>query len=205
MMIQPRVAILLSLTLAAAAGCGSSPKRNFYTLQAPPGTSARSQVSQVGQPAIVVGPVTVPDTVDRAQIVLRTGDNRLEISDLHRWAEPLRSEIGQVLAANLSRDLGGTQVFVQGWETAAGEPEIRVAVDVLRFDSVLDDAATVEAAWVVRRNQGLPVRGRTAARELLRGQGYEALAAAHARALARISRDIAGVIRGSPISQPAGR
>lgn len=200
---QPRLALLLFIALAA--GCGSSPRRNFYTLQAPLGTAARTVPSGPGQPAVVVGPVTVPDTVDRAQIVLRTGDNRLEISDLHRWAEPLRSEIGQVLAADLSRDLGGPQIFVQGQETATGEPDIRVAVDVLRFDSMLGEAAVLEAAWIVRRHEAPPVRGRTAAREPVGGPGYEALVAAHARAVARLGRDIALAIRTGNTARPAGR
>jgi uncharacterized lipoprotein YmbA len=200
--IRPRLALLLLIALAA--GCGSSPKRNFYTLQAPLGTAARTVPSGPAQPTVVVGPVTVPDTVDRAQIVVRTSNNRLEISDLHRWAEPLRGEIGQVLAADLSRELGGMEVFVRGQETATGEPDIRVAVDVLRFDSVLGEAAVLEAAWVVRRHEAPPVRGRTVAREPAGGPGYEALVAAHARALARLGRDIAGVIRTGNTARPAG-
>jgi uncharacterized lipoprotein YmbA len=202
--IQPRIALLLSVALAAA-GCGSSPKRNFYTLQAPPGPAARTVVSDPNQPVIVVGPVTVPDTVDRLQIVVRTSDNRLEISDLNRWAEPLRNEIARVLAADLSRDLGGAEASVQGQEIAAGEPDIRVAVDVLRFESVLGDAATLEAAWMVRRNEAPPVRGRSLAREPVQGQGYEALVAAHAKALARIGRDIAAAIREGKPSPLTGR
>lgn len=202
-MIRPRLALLLFIALAA--GCGGSPKRNFYTLQAPLGPAARTVLGGPAQPTVVVGPVTVPDTVDRAQIVVRTSGNRLDISDLHRWAEPLRGEIGQVLAADLSRELGGMEIFVQGQETASGEPDIRVAVDVLRFDSVLGEAAILEAAWVVRRHEAPPVRGRTVAREPADGPGYEALVAAHAKALARLGRDIAGVIRTGNTSRPAGR
>jgi uncharacterized lipoprotein YmbA len=187
--------VLLVLLAAAMAGCGSSPKRNFYTLQASPPQSTRSILADPSQPSLAVGPVTLPEVVDRAQIVVRTSDNRLDISDQNRWAEPLQGEIASVLAADLARELGLTQVAVQGQGTA-GEPDIRVAVDVLRFESVLGGAATIEASWMVRRKgTNAPVRGRSVAREAAQGGDYEALAAAHTKALARIARDIAAVVR----------
>jgi uncharacterized lipoprotein YmbA len=37
--------------------------------------------------------------------------------------------------------------------------------------------------------------GRTSARESVDGNGYDALAAAHSRGVARLSRDIADVVR----------
>jgi hypothetical protein len=40
-----------------------------------------------------------------------------------------------------------------------------------------------------------PVSGRTTLREPVQGEGYDALAAAHSRAIAGLSRDIAAAIR----------
>jgi len=42
------------------------------------------------------------------------------------------------------------------------------------------------------------VNGRTVAREPVQGKDYDALAAAHSRAVARLSRDIADAVRGLP-------
>lgn len=190
-MIPPRAPT--ALLLAALAGCASSPLPRFYTLEGPAlATPTRADPARL---RLSVGPVSVPDSVDREEIVLRTGGNRLELSDLHRWAEPLPAAIARVLAADLGRALGTPWAGVRGQWTG-GEPDLRVAVDVLRFDSALGQAATVEAAWEVRRKDGGPaLQGRTLAREPTAGEGYDALAAAHARALARIARDIAAAIR----------
>jgi len=50
--------------------------------------------------------------------------------------------------------------------------------------------------WTVRKTAGGEIRsGRTVAREPVQGQGFEALAAAHSRAIARVSADIAATIR----------
>ena len=64
-----------------------------------------------------------------------------------------------------------------------------------RFDSAPGDAATLSAAWIVRRTRdGKAEAGRTTVREPASGAGFDALAAAHSRALARMSQEIADVI-----------
>ena len=101
---------------------------------------------------VVLGPVTLPDSVDRQQIVTRSGDNRLDISDLHRWAQPLSGAIAAVLADDLYHALGKTTLIgIQGQETAASDPDYRIAIDIRRFEAVLGHSASVEAAWIIRR------------------------------------------------------
>jgi len=71
------------------------------------------------------------------------------------------------------------------------------------IESVRGEAATVDAVWAVRRTAGGSVRsGRTVAREAVQGEGFDALAAAHSRAVARMSDDIASAIRGEAERQP---
>ena len=75
-------------------------------------------------------------------------------------------------------------------------PDYRVTIDVQRFESVQGQAPTLEAVWTVRKTAGGETRsGRTVAREPVQGQGFDALAAAHSRALAKMSADIAAAIR----------
>ena len=57
------------------------------------------------------------------------------------------------------------------------------------------ESATLDAAWTVRRPQDDKSRsGRTTVREPVPRQGYDALAAAHSRAIARLSQDIADAV-----------
>ncbi len=54
----------------------------------------------------------------------------------------------------------------------------------------------MEAVWTVRKTVGGEIRsGRTVAREPVQGQSFDALAAAHSLAIAKMSGDIAGAIR----------
>ena len=72
-----------------------------------------------------------------------------------------------------------------------------MAINVQTFESVPGEAATLSALWTVRRvKDGKTQIGRTALREPTQGIGYNALAAAHSRALGRLSQDIADAIRG---------
>ncbi len=75
-------------------------------------------------------------------------------------------------------------------------PDYRVAIEVQRFESTLGGAAILDAVWTVSRaKDGLARTGRTTAREATSDRSYDALAAAHSRAVARLSHDIADAVR----------
>lgn len=76
------------------------------------------------------------------------------------------------------------------------DPTYTVTIEVQRFDSIRGEAALVEALWAVRKMAGGQTRsGRSVMREAVQGDGFDALAAAHSRALASMSGDIATAIR----------
>ena len=52
--------------------------------------------AEANAPSVWVAPVTLPEAVDRPQLVVRVTPNRVAILDGHRWAEPLA---GATLAA----------------------------------------------------------------------------------------------------------
>ena len=49
----------------------------------------------------MVGPVTVPELVDRPQMVTRVSDNEVAVNEFARWGESLKSNIPRVIASNL--------------------------------------------------------------------------------------------------------
>jgi uncharacterized lipoprotein YmbA len=183
--------LLLCLLLAA---CGSTPKEHFYTLSfaEPPQPTAQATIT------VAVAAVTLPDAVDRTPMVLRTGPNQVDIDDLHRWAEPLKSAVPRALAGNIARELGNASVT--SGRQAATTADYRVAVDVRRFESSFADGAVLEAAWTVTGKTGAPVTGMTLAREPAPSPDHAGIAAAHSRALERLAREIAATISRGPSS-----
>ncbi|ANN76404.1 membrane integrity-associated transporter subunit PqiC [Bordetella flabilis] len=183
------VTIVLALL---AGGCADSPQAKFYTLgvQAP-----QDPVQATGSLRIAIESVTVPDLVDRPQIVVRVDAAQVDINEFARWAEPLKSQVTRVLASDLSRAFPGA--LVSGYPTWSGETKAyRVSVDVQSFESALGDTAAIVAVWTVQpSDRGHPVSGRTVAREPTGGPGYDALVDAHSRALGVVSADITRAIR----------
>lgn len=183
----------LVVGLALVAGCGSSPTVHYYTLnaaEAPAITTAPAKAELT----VTVGPVSVPDVVDRPQIVLQVGANRVERSEFDRWGEALKLAIPRVVAAGVARELASAQVFV--YSTSAPPADFRVLIDVERFESEPAKAVTMVASWsILSRAKGEPKTGRSVVREPVGAAGYDALVAAHSRALAALSRDIAEAIR----------
>ena len=142
----------------------------------------------------MVGPVSIPASVDQPQFVLKVASNRVEVDELDRWAAPLDESIARAVAGDLAILLGTPTVATA--QLANFSPEYVVAIDVQRFESVKGDSANLEAVWTVRKiSSGEILSGRSSIREPALGKDYEALAVAHSRALAGLSENIADVIR----------
>jgi len=183
------VTIAAVFTFAAVvAGCASPPSR-FYSLSAATEPTATSS-----NLSIAVGPVSVPAVVDRPQIVVNVGPNQVRLEEFNRWAAPLQNNIARVVADNLVLMLGTPRVILSE-QLLSADVDYRAAIEVQSFQSAPGEAALLDAVWSVRRaKDGKAETGRTTVRETVQEKGYDALAAAHSRAVARLSRDIAAAV-----------
>ena len=183
-------AILAPALLAAVlAACASAPSR-FYALTS---TAAGDGAAAVPV-AVLVGPVTVPADVDRPEMVVQAAPNRVDVDEFNRWAAPLGDAIARVVAGDLTVLLATPDVATA--PMANFRADDRVTINVQRFESLPGQFVLLDAVWTVQRvADGTTRSGRTTARESVAGDGYDALAAAHSRALARLSGDVADAIR----------
>ena len=188
---------LLFATSVALAGClGSSRPARFYTLaplqvrEGPGPTSTDS--------TLAVGPVEIPDSIDRPQIVTRTGANELVMAEFDRWGSALDSEISGSLVAALRDRLASQKVAVAPWRSAtlSGDSATwRAAVSVSRFDGIPGKSVVLQGRWeLIARNSGvdesLGVREATVT-EPVDAPGYDALVAAMQRALVHFAQRMA--------------
>jgi uncharacterized lipoprotein YmbA len=174
---------------ALAASCASKPS-HFYTLE----SVAAATDGPAAAYAVLVGPVTIPASVDRPEMVVQVAPNQVELLEFDRWASPLGEAIARTVAGDLASLLGTPRVAIGPLANFA--PDYRVTLDVQRFDAKAGDGVEVDTVWVVKPATGTASRsGRTTTREPARGAGYDALAAAYSRALAQLSDDVAAAIR----------
>lgn len=190
-MAEAAARILLTAFVAAAiAGCGTSAQSRFYTLD----SVATADGASALRVAVLVGPVTVPAAVDQPQFVVQVARNRVEVEEFDRWAAPLDDGIARAIAGDLSVLLATPNVTSS--PLPGFNPAYRVTINVQRFESLKGETALVDAVWTVRKAaSGQTQPGRTIAREPVQGDSFDALAAAHCRALAKVSGDIAKAIR----------
>jgi len=187
--------VLSLICVAVLGGCGSAPVEHYYTLLGQPASVGGDQSGAMSRVTVTLASVTIPETVDRSELVLRSGANSVAVMDTHRWVESLKSEIPRAIANDLSRDLDGALVSVQA-DNASRDAKYQVYVDITRFDSVLNDAASIDAFWSVRLANGDQLRSdRVALRIPVHGAGLDELVAAHTQALAQLSEKIATQIR----------
>jgi len=67
--------------LATACSLGGGVKESYYVLSGPAGAAP---ADSPGALAIYVGPVSVPESVDRSAMVLQNSANQVDVSDEHR-------------------------------------------------------------------------------------------------------------------------
>ena len=197
-MIRIGLVPLLAFT-ALITGClGSSRPSRFYTL-AP--LQVRDDASSIAvDETLAIGPVEVPDYVDRQQIVTRTGANELVVAEFDRWGASLENEVSGSLVATLRERLGSKSIAVAPWRSGvlSGGPTYRAAVSVSRFDGTPGQSVVLQSRWeLIARGggteQSLGVRETTIS-EKIEGEGYDALVAAMQRALVRFGQQMADSI-----------
>ncbi|MRR34308.1 membrane integrity-associated transporter subunit PqiC [bacterium] len=183
-------ALLLAVCLG---GCGTSPNARFYTLTSlsPP---EKPGEAKTGSKDVVVGlgPVSIPDYLDRPQIAVRSSRNELILGEFDRWAGSLRSDVARVLMENLSTLLATDAWSVVSWRQGIPS-DYRVAVDVSRFDIRHGTDVLLKAQWVVfsKDGKGMLLMRESEIVEPLTGTGYESAVACMGRALEVLGREIA--------------
>ncbi len=197
-MIHVRLAPLFACAMFfALAGClGSSRPSRFYTLA--PLQVRDGPASTATDATLAIGPVEIPDYVDRQQIVTRTGANELVVAEFDRWGSSLDNQITGSLVATLRDRLTSQQIAVAPWRSAILSgvgATYRAPVSVSRFDGIPGQSVVLQGRWELIAQSGgkeesLGVREATVT-EPIDAPGYDALVAAMQRALVRFAQQMA--------------
>ena len=193
----------LALSPALLAGCAETPPSRFYALTPLPADDTPHAANGI---ATGVGPVAMPQYLDRPEIVTRTGANGLALAEFDRWGGRLEDNFTRVLAENLSVLLATDRVLIYPWS----EPtpiDYQVSINVTGFEQDIDGAAVLTAFWSVlngsdghvllTRRSSLREPTKTAALAgLTAGSRYDAIVTAMSKTLAGLSREIADAVKG---------
>jgi uncharacterized lipoprotein YmbA len=190
--IQTRIWMIAAVVLTVA-GCATTPPPTFYQLTETAGTQLSGLERGI---AVGVGPVNVATYLDRPQIVIRGVGHRLELSEFNRWVEPLTDSISRVIIVNLSNSLESTRVYKIPRRNKTIPLELRIEIDIARFDGMLGSDALLVARWTLYGRENKPLVTKVSIiREFSGGEGFDSLIAAQNRALQNLSQEIVAAIR----------
>lgn len=175
--------ILLLITLL---GCSAETKgTRFYSLTALAEPTAQTNPNL----KIGIGPVYIPRTLKRPQIVTRKNQTELALAEEHQWVGSLREDIIQVLGENLSIQLGTNQVEAFPWKQSF-RPDYQIRVHIEQLDGELGKQVTLKARWrLIKRGQAQKAEFSQISVPV-KGQDYNAYVQAQSEALYRLSGKI---------------
>jgi uncharacterized lipoprotein YmbA len=192
-----RLLLPLAVVVLGSAGClGTSPASRFYTLSTLSPHEGQGGGGGAASIRIRVAPVTLPEGVDRPQLVRRTGENTVVVEEFDRWVEPLDALLRSTLVQNLGALLPEAQVLGDAAPGLAADRTVVVAVN--RLD--LSNQVALDAVWfVLPAGRDQPEKTHRSRLTEAAGSGAPAeVAPALSRAVEKLSREIATELESAP-------
>jgi len=134
-------------------GCSLSSTPNYYTL-----STTTKLTPSAALRVIEVLPVSLPDRLDRVQMVIQDPAGQAKILDLQRWTSTLSSELHDSLSSGLQQQLGAVDRYSSGMATT--QPVYRIGANFTHFDlyghsliggKMSGDAIDVAVTWTINR------------------------------------------------------
>jgi len=189
-------AVISSVCFALAlSGCISVPNSTtprFYALQAVEANLVSKKVNITSDVLIGIGPVKIPQYLDRPQIVTRGKEKMLEFAQFDRWGEALDQGVASLLREDLTVILPGAKFISYPWNSFL-PVTYQVTVEIVQLDSELDKDLFLVVQWMVldAQNAKTMIIKRSEFRQKITPQNYSGLAKALSTACASLSSEIA--------------
>ncbi|MCK5697961.1 MAG: membrane integrity-associated transporter subunit PqiC [Gammaproteobacteria bacterium] len=185
--------IIFFLVLFLSACTGTSKNTEFYQLE----ESSDASLIGVEKGCIIgVGPISLPEYINRPQIVTRQSKHHFNVSEFNRWIEPINGSIYRLLVINLSNNLNSNRVYWLPRSDRQYPLDLRVAIDIGRFDGQLGKSVTLESRWSLFDKNDTPIITQVSIiNETVKGVHYDDLVIAMNQALQQLGEEIAQVAR----------
>ena len=130
-------------------GCAKSSKPvEYYMLDASVGIDNNQNLKADKGPMIGLGPIRLPEYLDRFQMVVAVSENKYKLIDGHRWAEKLDQNISLALFKTLPSQLGTDRMIRYPWPQRSGV-DFQVKIDILELNIDKDGRSQLIAQWSI--------------------------------------------------------
>jgi len=144
------ISIVSLLVLLTA--CGTSPKTDFYMLNAENEYASVAPKKDQGA-VIAIWTVRLPDYLDRSEIVVRESQYEVELADFSWWAGDLGQNITRLLAIDLGQRLQSNRIVASTWGTRY-KKDFQIKTHIARFDGQLGGEVVFNGVWTLLDGDG---------------------------------------------------
>ena len=187
------VAIMLVFFLSACMRGNKSVQ--FYRLNAGVAMIDAVKMDESANQAVVgLGPIRIPDYLNRPQMVVAISDNQYQLSEEHRWAERLDQNISLALAKFLPSQLGSNRIVRYPWAQRQ-IVDYQVSIDIIEFNIDALGRSRLTAQWLIKRKDQPDISRRFDYQVSASTTDYDVMVSAQSACLTKLGQDIAVTLR----------
>jgi len=186
---------LVVLTLFISGCMRDSKPTQFYMLNANSGVAGNARVPATTQgPVIGLGPIRIPEYLNRPQMIVAISENQYRLSEDHRWAERLDQNISLALFKALPRQLGTDRIVRYPWSQRQ-VVDYQVGIDILEFNVDASGQSRLIAQWFVKRKDKPIIDKRSGYQFPASTTDHEVMVKAQSQCLSKLGQEISETLR----------
>ncbi|MFA5008521.1 MAG: PqiC family protein [Candidatus Omnitrophota bacterium] len=139
--------IILFSFVSGCVSVPNSPNPRFYSLHAQDKEKIKKFDTKVNT-IIGVGPVRIPEYLNRPQIIVKKKDKTIVFDEFNRWAESLDFSLERMLNENLVLMLPGTSFQIFPWDFAIAV-KYQVVIDIVELENNFNDNLFLAVQWSI--------------------------------------------------------
>jgi uncharacterized lipoprotein YmbA len=184
--------LCFSLIISGCLSIQNSPTPRFYILRAVNDNHASKKINIASDVVISVGPVKIPEVINRPQMVTQNKVKMLKFAEFDRWGESLDLGMARLIREDLTVLLPGAKLTLYPSNPSVAV-KYQVIVEVIQLDSELDRDMFLAVQWMVIDvpNSKTLIIKRFESRQPIIPQNYPGLAKTLSTACASLSSQIA--------------
>ncbi|MEI8208987.1 MAG: PqiC family protein [Methylococcales bacterium] len=177
-------------------GCTNSTKPiQFYRLTADVDVTNTAHANKVDQgPVIGLGPIRIPDYLNRPQIMVAVTPNQYLLSDDHRWAERLDQNISLALYQVLPSQLNTDRLVRYPWSQRQ-VIDYQVGMDIVAFNVDAAGQARLIVQWFVKHKDNTILDKRSEYQFPGSSTDYAVVVKAQSQCLTQLGLEISQTLR----------
>ncbi len=192
--------MVVSVILLSGCARDSKPVQ-FYMLNADSAlVGVPSPTTGAQAPVVGLGPIRIPEYLNRPQMIVAITDNQYQLSEDHRWAERLDQNISLALFKALPRQLGTDRIIRYPWSQRQ-VVDYQVGIDILEFNVNASGQSRLVAQWFIKHKDKPAIDKRSEYEFPASTTDYGVMVKMQSQCLTKLGEEIAVTLRQLMLSE----